>query len=899
MLQPAPVLDWHALDANEVASRLETDIAAGLSPAEAGARLSGYGPNEISSAMSRSLMMLVLRQFTSALVLILLLAAGLSLLVGEVIDAVAILVIIAFNAVLGVIQEWQAQNAIEGLHKMLAPVCEVVRGGKQQHISSAGLVPGDIVLLSAGDRVPADLRLVDTSDLRADESALTGESIAVAKQVAPVVAGAALYERASVLSSGTLISSGHCRGIVVATGRSSELGRIAELTARADPGATPLQRKITRLAAQLGVGAIAAAIFVGAMGWSSGWPLAQSLMAGISVAVAMVPEGLPAAITVTLALGARALARRKALLRVLQAAETLGATTTICTDKTGTLTRNDMVARHMWIPSADVIVETEDKLGPARFILDGQTVRALDQLGLQAMLHSAAACNNARLDGEADAPAFKGQPTETALLALARQAGLDVTARSARCFEAAFTSERKRMSVVLVSEPRLLHTKGASEMVLPLCSSILVDGRSEALSEDHRREVVAAADRLSQEGLRIIAVARRHLSEEASLSAEDAERELEFLGLVGLYDPPRPETRAAIASTRTAGIKVIMITGDSAETARAIASQIGLPEARALEGKTMAGMSDRELSRLLADGAVFARTSPEDKIRIVSLLQSGGEVVAMTGDGANDAPALNQADIGIAMGLRGTDAARDASDLVLADDNFATIVTAIEQGRRQRDNIRKFVRYLLASNLGELVAIIANLLIGGPLILLPIQILWMNLVTDGPTALALSTDAAGRDVMQRPPEPRETPLIDLSALTHMLAVALTIGAAAVAAFHWRLMMDPAAEAEARTLALTTIVVVQKVNVFSFRALSQPIWSLAPWSNKWLLVALTGTLLFQFAAIYSPFLQTFLHTAALSGEDWLVIAIASVALLAMSELSKSILGIRRPNAVKTV
>ncbi len=878
MNEAALALSWHSLTPDAAASALSVAPETGLSEAEVAQRRADTEGAEIGEA-GGGWLRLLLRQFASALVLILAAAAALSFALGDRFDAIAILAIILINAALGFIQEWRAETAIKALRRMMAPSCRVLRGGQSRVIDASELVRGDVVLLEAGDQVPADLRWLEAVDVRTDESVLTGEAASVAKSEAPAPPEAALHARSSMAWTGSILTAGRGRGVVVATGAETEFGRIAELASGADTDQTPLQRKMSAFAAQLGAGAIAAAALAGGIGWASGWSLIDALMTGVSIAVAMVPEGLPAAVTVTLALGAGAMARRQALLRRLQAAETLGASTVICTDKTGTLTQNEMTAVEFWTPGLATAIDAE--ADPQQVDDAGAGLAAPGPL--HALLETAATCNNASLDPDGKR---SGEPTEIALLAGAERFGIGAV--GARLFEAPFSSDRKRMSVLVEKDGmRTVHAKGALLRILPLCTQTLTGEGPRAMEPDDKTAIHAAHARLASAGLRVIALATRVIEADTPLSADGLETDLAFIGLIGLMDPPRAESAGAVAAARSAGIKVIMITGDAAETASAIAERIGFPKVEPVEGSDLADMPDSRLSQKLVDGAVFARATPEDKIRIIALLQARGEIVAMTGDGVNDAPALKKADIGVAMGMRGTDAARGAADMVLADDNFATIVNAIEEGRRQRDNIRKFIRYLLASNLGELMAIMANLIIGGPLILLPLQILWMNLMTDGPTALALGAEPAERDTMQRRPEPANAPLLNASAMVHVIGVAALMAAAAVALFDWRLEASQD-EAAARTLALTAIIAMQKANVFSYRFLARPVWAAKPWSNPWLVLAVAGTLAVQVAAVYAPPLQAVLHTTALSSQDWLLIAAASVLVLTLSETIKTVL-----------
>lgn len=829
MARPPPD---HAQTAEQVLAAHRV-TPAGLESGEAVARRARWGSNALPAAASPSVLGRLGHQFASPLVLLLVAAAGLSALVGEVVDALVIGVILLANAMLGVLQELRADRALEALASMLQPTVRVRRDGSLRELEARVLVPGDVVELSGGDRIPADVRWIESAGLEVDESVLTGESVPVLKSCEPVPVDAPLHDRSSMGFQATDVVAGSAVAVVVGVGRHTAFGGVAALAESAASPPTPLQRQLTRVGRQLGLLAVGMSVAIGLGGWVVGQAGLDMLFTAVSLAVAAVPEGLPAVVTLTLAFGVRRLATRHVLSRRLEAAETMGAATVICTDKTGTLTEGKMMVREVWTPDQRLEVTGQgyeingDFFGSdgAPAVLGPSAHRAL-QAGLD--------CNQAGLERGADGVVRAiGSPTEAALVVVATKAALT---QAASTIVVPFDSRSKRM-VVSVAGRRVM--KGAPEIVLPLC----------ALDTADRRGAEAVAAAWGGRGLRTLAV------------AEGDDGQATLLGLFGIFDPPRPEVAGAIASAHTAGIDVIIVTGDARTTARGIADQIG------------------------HTGQIIARATPEDKLRLVQRLQSEGHVVAMTGDGVNDAPALDQADVGIAMGIRGTDVARASADIVLTDDHFASIVGGIEEGRRQLDNIRKFVRYLLASNTGEVLAIGLNLLLGGPLLLLPVQILWMNLVTDGVTALALGLEPPEPDTMTRPPARPDASLLPTPALRTLAIAGAYLAVSSVFCFHvvWRATDDVAL---ARTAAFTCLVVLEKVNVLNYRGLRTPLSRIGWLTNPWLLAAMGGTLLAQAVAVYAPPFQSWLHTAPLRSVDLGLIALLAVPVVVVPELVKT-------------
>jgi len=846
----------------------------GLTSVEANRLLTEHGPNALAEAKRVSPLIILLRQFSGLLVLILIAAAAIALAVGEVVDAVAIGLVVVLNGTLGFVQEWQAENALEALRSMLATTTRVMRDGREQVIDTRDVVPGDLVLLAAGDKIPADIALVAAIQLHVDESALTGESFPVSKS------------DNDPLFMGTSVVEGRAEGNVTATGQATSFGQIATLTTSVGEKVTNLQRALGQLARQLAVAAISIGALVAAAGIWTGHGVQEMFLTALSLAVAIVPEGLPAVVTITLALGANAMVRRNALARRLQAVETLGAASVICTDKTGTLTEDKMTATHVWTLDHEYEV-TGGGYDPAGHIArNGAQVRAADDGDLADLLETAIVCNHASLSQDDEGWRMVGSPTEGALVTLAYKGWCPLPDPGAVLHELPFSSERKRMSVLARCGKSshgewVLHVKGAPERIVERCVTARQGGQSVPLDDATRARVMAAYEAIAGQGQRVIALARRVQPDMAPPVDED---QLDFLGFVGLMDPPRSEVKAAIKGAQNAGIRVILITGDGVATARAVGEMIGLKIDRVLTGADVEKMSDDDLIEALRGQVLFARTAPAHKMRIVNALQSLGQIVAMTGDGVNDAPALKQADIGVAMGMRGTDVARDASDLVLLDDDFSTIVRAIREGRRQFDNVRKFVRYLLSSNAGEVIALLANILIGGPLIFLATQILWMNLITDGITAVALGLEKASPGLMKRPPRQKGENVVGRTGLLMILLFGSYTGAASLWIFYHFL---PMGENVARTAAFTAMVLFEKVSVFAFRSFHATNFRIGWLSNPLLIGALVLMVAAQLAAVYWPPLQLLLHTEALALEHWQIIALLAAPLVIVPEVVKAV------------
>ncbi len=839
--QPA----WHTETIEQVCLQLGTDHQHGLAAGEAAQRLDHYGPNEIPSAARRPLWHLLLAQFADFMILILIGAAVISGIVGEPLDAVVIVTIVALNALIGALQEYRSERAIAALKAMAAPQAKVLRGGKQYTTAARELVPGDIVRLEAGDVVPADMRLLETAGFKVDESALSGESVAAEKRTQPLPgAGLSLGDRHNMAYKGTLVTGGRATGVVVATGLATELGRIAALLQEQGAAQTPLQQRLTRFGRRLAWVVLAIAALIFAAGLARGEPLVLMFLTAVSLAVAAIPEALPAVVSISLALGARKMSRHRALIRRLPAVETLGSVTYICADKTGTLTRNRMRAEI-------IVVDNKRTEGFPTAEAKSAAWRRLGQ---------ALALNN---DVHQDAHgAISGDPTEVALFEAAEAAGYEraiLESELPRIAELPFDAERKCMTTMHRQPGGVVaFTKGAPEQLLPRCK------RQAGVEGDFApAAALEQTERLAGEGYRVLAFALREFAElPAELNPEDVECDLTLLGLVALIDPPREEARRSVEDCRSAGIVPVMITGDHPATARAIARRLGIAEADAqiLTGRDLSELSAAELQSRAALIRVYARVSPEQKIRIVEALQSRGEFVAMTGDGVNDAPALRRADIGVAMGRKGTDVAREAADMVLLDDNFATIVAAVREGRRIFDNIRKFVKYTMTSNAGEIWTLFLAPFLGLPIPLLPIQILWINLVTDGLPGLALAVEPEEDDIMRRPPRPPAESIFAHGMWQHILWVGLLIGGLSILVQAWAYQ---GGSEHWQTMVFTTLTLCQLAHVLAIRSERDSLFKLGLTSNLPLLGAVVLTVILQLATIYVPFLNPIFKTQPLT------------------------------------
>jgi Ca2+-transporting ATPase len=876
--------DWHGLEVDEVYRRLESSPE-GLDDAEAARRLAADGPNELREARRPSAWSHLLAQFQNVLIIILLVGAALSGVMGHATEAVVISVIVLFAVLLGFIQEYRAEKSLDALREMAAPTASVVRRGRESTVPARELVAGDVIVLKAGDRVPADCRLVEAANLRIEESALTGESAPVEKQTRPVPGGPglAVADRASLAFAGTAVVYGRGRALVVATGMATEFGQVARMLQDVEAVRTPLQEELDRVGSKLAQAAGVVVVVIVALGLFRGQPWLEMILFGIALAVAVVPEALPAVVTISLAIGVRRMARRNALVRSLPAVETLGSTTIICTDKTGTLTRDEMTARALLVAGRELEVAGAGYEPVGRFTDGGEAVEPDGPI--RELLRGAALASDASLaqEDESGRWVIRGDPTEGALVVLAAKAGLDkreLDRRYPRRGEIPFSSETRRMTTLHESEGGpVAYSKGATEVILESCSTRLTDGGEEPIGPEDRESVLEASRGMAERALRVLAVASRRVD-----GLEEAEREMTLLGLVGLIDPPRPEAASAIRDCERAGIRVVMITGDHPVTARAVGQELGLVRSgRVATGAELDAMDDQALGAELDRIEIVARASPSHKLRIVSTLQARGHVAAMTGDGVNDAPALKKAAIGIAMGITGTDVTREAAAITLLDDNFASIVAAVEEGRGIFSNIKKYLMYLLSSNLGEVGLMAGASLLGMPLPLSAVQILYVNLATDGLPALALAVDPPGDDLMGRPPrDPR------LGIFTRPVVGLLTIGGlwssiANLGLFGWALASGRSQQ-EAMTLTFVSLVLIQFFKAYSFRSDRQSIL-VRPFANGWLNLAIVWELVLLALIVMVPVLERTFGTSGLGVTDWLIAGVTALTVVPVLELGK--------------
>lgn len=891
----APTAPWHARSAEETLRALDASPG-GLSRAEAAARLKKYGSNRLPEAPRSGAFKRFMMHFHNVLVYVLLAAAAITMFLEHWVDTVVILAVVVVNAIIGFIQEGKAEKAMDAIRHMLAPHAAVLRDGGRRSVEGAELVPGDVVLLEAGDKAPADLRVLVSHGLHLQESLLTGESAPVEKTVAPAAADAALGDRSCMVYSGTLVTSGQGRGVVVATGGATEIGRISGLLSEVEELTTPLVRQMGVFAQWLTLFILIVSFLLLVYGYFvDHYSFADVFMAVVGLSVAAIPAGLPAVLTITLAVGVQAMARRNAIVRLLPAIETLGAVSVICSDKTGTLTRNEMMTATVVTPDRQLTV---DGCGyaPEGGFADPST-GAVDPAGDAALIRLALACalcNDAGLRRHGDLWTVEGDPMEGALLAFAAKAGVDAGAAHAaapRLHAVPFDSKHRYMATLHPTTPegvgRVAFVKGAPERVLEMCrDERTADGGARPLDLARWRE---AADAVAASGQRVLAVAEIILPDgRADIDHDDIGGGLTLLGLVGLIDPPRPEAITSVAACREAGVRVKMITGDHAGTARAIGRQIGLENGdRVLTGADIDRMDDVALKEAVVETDIFARTSPEHKLRLVMALQSHGLTVAMTGDGVNDAPALKRADAGVAMGLKGSEAAKEASKLVLADDNFASIAAAVREGRTVYDNIKKVISWTLPTNAGEAMTIIIALLFGAMLPVTPVQILWVNMITAATLGLALAFEPTEENTMRRPPRPRHEPLLSGDLVWHIVFVSALFLCGVYGMFSYALDRGYSIEL-ARTIAVNTLVVMEMFHLFFIRNIygASFTWEMAK-GTKVLWITVAVIVVAQFAITYLPPLQAVFATEAVPFFDGVLIVLVGVALFAIVETEKQI------------
>lgn len=873
--------EFYLLSTEEIIESFATSSERGLTNREIRRRLLEYGKNRIIETNQKGILSIFFDQFRDFMIMVLMVATLLSFLMGEVADGITIFAIIILNGIMGFIQEYRAEKSLAALKKLAAPKAKVIRDGKIEKIAADELVPGDLLLLEAGDRIPADARVISARGLQVDESLLTGESLPVNKSEKRLYAkNLEPTSQSNMLFMGTTITGGRAKAVIVSTGMDTEMGKIAELLDHDERVLTPLQKRLKHLGKWLVTVSILITLLIVIIGILKGQSIYQMFLAGVSLAVAAIPEGLPAIVTLALALGVQKMIKNNAIVRRLQAVETLGCATVICSDKTGTLTQNQMTLSKFYANHRINKFEAETKLK-----------------GIEKMLKIGAICNSVQLKEEEKEgplsrvkrffvgnkiPELMGDPTEIALVKAIYN--YDFTLSKLReeyqvVAEAEFDSKRKRMSVV-VEKPdksKELWIKGAPEVIIEKCKFIEINGQPQELTPEIKEEVLKANESMAGEALRVLALGYRSFRERIKLKKVSGyENNLTLVALVGLIDPPRPEAYQAVKSCNRAGIKPIMITGDHKVTARVIAEDLGIisRRGRVITGAELKGIDDTRLRELIRGVQVFARISPEDKLRIVRALKENGEIVAMTGDGVNDAPAVKEADIGVAMGKKGTDVTKEVSSLILADDNFATIVKAIEEGRKIYNNIRKFIRYLLSCNTGELLAIFMGITMGLPLPLVPIQILWVNLVTDGLPALALGLDEDNDDVMAKPPREPSESIFAHGMVSKIVSQGVLIGISTMVAFLLAIFRLETDINTARTMAFSTLVFSQLFFVFSCRSEEHFFWQLSPFTNPYLIGAVFISALMQFAVIYLPIFSGFFQTSVLNTEQWVIVFILS-------------------------
>lgn len=911
---------WYALTPDEALQSLGSNRQEGLSTAEISDRQTRFGLNELTEKGGRPAWEILLDQFKNIMLIMLILVA----IVSAVLDfksqqfpkdAVAIGAIVILNGILGYLQESRAEKALAALKRMASPRVRVIRQGQETEVDAKDLVPGDLVQLESGVQVPADSRLIVASNLQLRESALTGEAEAVTKQSEVVLpAETALGDRINQVFQGTEVLQGRGTALITATGMRTELGRIALMLQDVEAEPTPLQVRMTQLGNVLVTGSmvLVALVVIGGIIREGNFSMVDHLLeVSLSMAVAVVPEGLPAVITVTLALGTQRMIRRNALIRKLPAVETLGSVTTICSDKTGTLTQNKMVVQQVQTLEQAVLTTGQGYNPDGNLVSDGQNLDPKNNPALHQLLQASALCNDSVLQKENSEWIILGDPTEGSLLVLAAKGGLETSRMVGdypRVAEVPFTSERKRMSVVcrmptaqtavgMQDASYQMFSKGSPELVAQRCSSVLVGGQPQAMTDAVRQKILDQNNQMAQKGLRVLGLAYKPLSElPAEAALETEEQHLTWLGLVGILDAPRPEVRAAVTQCRQAGIRPMMITGDHQLTAMAIAQDLGIATAGAtvLTGQELDKLTPEQFSQQVSQVNVYARVAPEHKLKIVQALQQRNEFVAMTGDGVNDAPALKQADIGIAMGITGTDVSKEASDMVLLDDNFATIVAATEEGRVIYDNIRRFIKYILGSNIGEVITIAAAPIIGlGGVPLSPLQILWMNLVTDGLPALALALEPAEADVMQRlPHQPRES-IFARGLGFYMIRVGLILAILSIVLMAWAHQYTHAPGYRGspdtwKSMVFTTLCLAQMGHAMAVRSDSRLTIKLNPFSNPYLLWSVVLTTALQLLLLYVPPLQVFFGTHPLSAVELLICLGFSALMFVWIELEKIVL-----------
>lgn len=889
-------MEWYRQNKEELLSNLNTNMDSGLPKEEVENRLKKHGYNELKEEEKKSTLSKILAQFNDFLVIILIIASIISFAVGETTDSIVILAIVVINALLGLYQEGRAEKALEALKKMAAPNAKVVRDGATTIVPANTLVPGDMVLLESGDIIPADLRLIESSNLKVEEASLTGESVPVEKNSLNTFdKEVSLGDRNNMAYMSTIVTYGRGKGIVVETGHGTEIGKIATMIQTFEDETTPLQKKLDQLGKYLGIACIVVCGLVFGIGIFQGRDLLQMFMVSISLAVAAIPEGLPAIVTIVLALGMNRMVRRNAIVKKLLAVETLGCTTVICSDKTGTLTQNEMTVVKAYTDGKTFDVTGTGYEPKGEFKVGDLSISSGDSVNLNTLISIAALCNDAMLEETPEGYRVVGDPTEGALITLAGKGGLyrdEINNKYSRIEEIPFDSDRKMMTTFhknFLPNKLVSFTKGAPDIVISRCENIYLNGEIVPFTAELKKGLLDINSKFSREALRVLAFAFKEYNNLPNeITSDIVENDMVLVGLVGMIDPPREEVKKAIKQCKEAGIKTVMITGDYKETAFAIAKELGVAEHEdeAIMGKELDSITDEELKELVKHKRVYARVSPEHKVRIISALKGNGEIAAMTGDGVNDALALKRADIGVAMGITGTDVAKNTAEVILTDDNFASIVAAVEEGRIIYSNIKKFVFFLLSCNIGEILIVFLSILFNLPVPLIPIQLLWLNLVTDSFPALALGMEKGEPEIMKIPPRNPDEPILDKGMIRAIIFQSSAIALGSLLAYRWGLKTYSTDNLIiARTITFATLITAELLRAYSSRSEKHTIFEIGILSNRTLTYATLFSFVLLLVVIYLPFLQPIFDTYPLGFKDWQIILLHAFLPLVVGEVYK--------------
>ncbi len=890
-------MEWYQRSQNDLTSELNTDINAGLNPEEVESRLSKYGPNELKEEERKSLLSKIIAQFSDFLILILIGAAIISIMVGESKDAIVILSIVVVNAFLGIYQEGRAEKSLEALKKMASPNAKVIRNNHHEVVPANSLVPGDIVIIETGDIIPADLRLIESSNLKIEEASLTGESVPVEKDSKIVFdKEVSLGDRANMAYMSTIVNYGRGKAVVVGTGHYTEIGKIATMIQTYEDETTPLQKNLNQLGKLLGTLTIIVCILVFGIGMLQGRGALEMFMTAISLAVAAIPEGLPAIVTIVLAIGMNRMVEKNAIVKKLLAVETLGSTSVICSDKTGTLTQNEMTVTKVYTDNKFIEVTGTGYDPEGDFKLNGEVIGMNQISSLHTLLSAAILANDAKIENTNEGYKVLGDPTEGALISLAGKVNMtskDTNDKYPRIEELPFDSDRKMMTTFhenFFPNKVVSFTKGAPDIIIKRCTQILLDGKVIPFDEDLKNMALAANSNFAKQALRVLAYSYRvYDSLPEGISPDNNEVDMIFVGLSGMIDPPRPEAREAIKHCKEAGINTIMITGDYKETAFAIAKDLGMAETedQAMMGEELNKISDEKLKEVVKSTKVYARVSPEHKVRIVTALKENGDITAMTGDGVNDALALKKADIGVSMGITGTDVAKNTAEMILTDDNFASIVSAVEEGRIIFSNIKKFVFFLLSCNIGEIILVFTSILVGWEVPLLPIQLLWLNLVTDSFPALALGVEKGEPDIMKQNPRDPKSTIIDKKMMINIIFQSIAVAAGSLIAYYWAMSRYPGNIEHARTITFATLITAELLRAYSSRSQRFTLFKIGFFSNKSMIYATLFSFILLLVVLYVPFLQIIFYTVTLNIVDWEIVLTFAFLPLIVGEIVKMI------------